>query len=162
RTSIELAELIGGRLADIEEATAVLRVGRYFEPTKVTYASGPNAGRTSMTDLAIAMHSHALGELAPDLWCNEGKWWLRGASPGRALNFGRRDDTLPAHRQIATGVRGWQGPAQAHFDSHTDCSQTLRVVREGALPETPRVPLGLLALSLGLTQLGVAERPGTD
>lgn len=54
---------------------------------------------------------------------NIGKHWLRGAAPGRALNYGWHDSAAPNGRM-------WQSRGTRHDDMHTDYSQLTYLVKE--------------------------------
>lgn len=138
RTSLEVeareeASMLSTGLVDL-----ITRVGFYCPPTIVRETPEETAerlkrgGQNPLERMATVewarRHDQAFlryleGWSGRTPVCNGGKDWIRGAKPGRALNYGW--DRAPDPRAIDM----WQSLGTRHDASHTDYSQTLRLVR---------------------------------
>lgn len=156
RSAIEAAKILDARLPTQVEADAMFAVARHIEPVVVRPVS-------ASID-AIYAHSNGVMEQMLDagpggdgcLVDNEGKLWIAGAPAGRAWNYGWPDPGAP--HALGGGRRGWQPLGAAHWDSHVDYSQTLRVVRDAKAPcsheEGPGTPAPPPPASPAPTALG--------
>ena len=140
RDASELASSLGARFPTETEAKALHAGGVLLEPCTLPGSRmaevaavhrergwpSPVAGDRRMGSLEWAkIHDECVaGQIAKagaegSAFANAGKLWLKGAKPGKAINFG----WLQNGKFI-------QNPGGVHDDMHTDYSQLITLVRE--------------------------------
>ena len=127
------AEVMGAYLLTKEQADLLLKNSNHIAPVITRPAAGGSpTSATLVAMIAASDHIDAQRKGIDGPYDNEGKFYLRGAKPGYAINYGlvdvpqSRRPNVPPMRP--NGLHMYQDVGRTHVDTHVDATQTLRVV----------------------------------